>query len=241
MTVEHAQRHLDKDHKSGMVNCASMCLAAILPFEPSARSLEVASNLRGDLEPLIALAIQELDDHRIGFIDLTMKPDIKPSDFFHKIYRLVRHERSNIWFIGAFIQDKAVEPEKVDGFTYSHVIAVTKLHQHRKATIVDTNPYTITNPQHWFSKKVPLRTLDRRITNDVSRPWAIALLGFHLISQESYSTEKARHYFDIIMEMYQDKAWETTTKLRELEEIADRNGRTKRRYRLDRRIHEVIG
>jgi len=245
MTAEHAARLFaqDHEHKQEISTYAMISLAAILPFEPSQRSLEIARYNYGNLEALAFLAAHELLVHGIFAEPRRMESRERVSHFLHRLYREVTQEARYTSFIGALLDTKD-EIEKT-GHTITHVIAVTKLHKGRKATVFDLAPRTITNPTNPLAKKVPLEALDRRITQDEGQTKALALVGLPLSIDKlpiflQNDLERRLQEEEVIIDEIERQGreihlrtfpWLQTTHL-----LA---GRTKRRYRLDRRLKIV--
>jgi hypothetical protein len=243
MTIEHAMRHYIENREKGTVNCASMCLAAILPFEPSPRSLDAARHNIGSIDKIALLVIHELLNSGIVPEEIYLASNEQPSRMLRRIYREVTFEKPHLTFQGALIRTKE-QYVKESGWVSGHVIAVTKLHRNWKATVVDTAPKTISNPRVPFEKKVPLDTLDRRTATDSSEERAIAFTGLSL-KKAKYSTsllnriERLQTSYDEYVQVYADLTLKARSQEHPIIEVHKRKGRTKRRHRLDRRMHDV--
>lgn len=246
MTAEYAERLYaqDHEHEGGISSCAELSLAAILPFKPSQRSLEIARYNYGNLEILAILATHELLVHGIVAEPMRIEDEEQASHFFRHIYREVTHLRRSSSFIGALMETKDEVQET--SHISAHVIAVTKLHKNRKATVFDLMPRTASNPTNPLTKKVPWEALDRRITQVDGETRALALVAFNWLI-----LNKAPQFFQNVFERRiregealvdeierQGREIHTQT-LPWLEAARLLAGRTKRRYRMDRRMQDI--
>ena len=246
MSIEHARSHVVEGIQNGEANCASVALTAILPHQPSRRSLEMARYNFGNLKALAIVALNELESHGILAWPHTIAPGDTPSRFLHQIYQEVTHEIPYERFFGALIRTK--EEITTNAHTSTHVIAVTSLHRGWKATVIDTSPQVITSP---FSlvRKVPLTTLDRRIAKDESETRAVALVSFsemkdrHLTaSQRSYldaMLDNQRMEFGTLVDEIEALGWTVHESVQQAQYSSQVEGMTKRRYRIDRRMHDT--
>lgn len=151
--------------------------------------------------------------------------------------------------IGSLIKAKE-EVEESSDLIRSHVIAVTGLHKNRKATVVDTAPRTIASQDNPLVKKVPFAALDRRITRNDTEAGAVAFIGISPLAT-SLMTAKQKAFLENmagqqrrlmaeLVDQIEDSGWELHTKMApENRRIHLLDGRSKRRYRLDRRLHDL--
>ncbi len=142
-------------------NCATTCLRALLPHQPSPESIEAIFDNVLTLEEIALMIILEHLEKGQPAIHRPLDEN-SPSSFFNHFARQCDQSGPAYDFVGGFILSKKYGQDRDGGRnrTLLHIITVTKIHRTNggaKASIIDTSSLKM------GSRDIPLGRLDELI------------------------------------------------------------------------------